>query len=147
MKTPTVKPAAMPGTLAETPRCAIYARTAVAIVPAPIVTALDAQREVCAAYIRGRLGGAWVASFEDHGFCGVGLQRPALRLLLDDCDAGKIDVVVVLHVDRLSRSPRELGMLIERFQNACVSLVVAAGPPSAQRAGGGATAARRAGVP
>jgi DNA invertase Pin-like site-specific DNA recombinase len=142
MKTPTVKPTAMPGTPAETPRCAIYARTAVAIVPAPIVTALDAQREVCAAYIRGRLGGAWVTSFEDHGFCGVGLQRPALRLLLDDCD-----VVVVLHVDRLSRSLRELGMLIERFQNACVSLVVAAGPPSAQRDGGGATAARRAGVP
>ena len=147
MKAPAVDPRDMPGVPAETARCVIYARTAAGIARRAMVATLDAQRDVCAAYIRGRLGGRWIATFEDHELCGVGLQRPALRLLLDDCDACKVDVVVVFHVDRLSRSLPELAMLMARFENAGVSLVVAAGPPAAQQAGGGATSARRGGVP
>jgi DNA invertase Pin-like site-specific DNA recombinase len=69
-----------------------------------------------------------------------------LQVLLADIDAGAIDAVVVFDADRLTRSPCELAMLMERFQNAGVSLVVAAGPPAAQHAGGGATSARRGAV-
>ena len=106
-------------------RYATYVRTAIEIARRPCLTALDVQRELCAAHIRDRLEGSWVASFEDHGFPGVSLHRPALQRLLADIDAGAIDVVVVPRVDRLSRTPGDLAQLLTRFRNAGVSLIVA----------------------
>lgn len=108
-------------------RCATYVRTAVGVARASGPAAPDAQRDVCAAYIRNELRASWVASFEDVGFSGFDLERPALQLLLSDVEAGVIDAVVVFHVDRLSRSARELAELLARFEDAGVLLVVAAG--------------------
>lgn len=121
-------------------RCATYARTAIAHRPG--LAALDAQREVCRAHIRDQLGGSWVASFEDHGFSGVSLHRPSVQRLLADVDAGAIDVVVVAHVDRLTRSPGDLARLLARFQDSGVSLVVAVGPSATWYAGNAGLGAR-----
>src|SRR5256885_12679976 len=110
-----------PSVPADARRCAIYARTAISTGRDPVHAGLVSQRDVCAAYIRNQLGGSWIASFEDHGFPGIGLARPVLQLLLADIDAGAIDAVVVFGADRLTRSPRELAMLTERFQSAGVS--------------------------
>lgn len=114
-------------------RYATYARTA--ITHRPGLTALDEQREVCRAHIRDQLGGSWVASFEDHGFSGVSLHRPSVQRLLVDVDAGAIDVVVVAHVDRLTRSPGDLARLLTRFHASGVSLIVAVGPSATRYAG------------
>lgn len=127
-------------------RCTTYVRTGIENARWPGLAALDAQRELCAAYVRDRLGGSWVASFEDHGFPGVSLHRPALQRLLADIDAGAIEVVVVPHLDRLTRSPGDLVRLLTRFQNAGVSLVVAVGP-SATRDAGNAGLGARGGTP
>ncbi len=117
----------VPSVPARPRRCAIYVRTAVEITHGTGLAALDAQRDACAAYIRNQLGGSWIASFEDVGFPGFGVTRPALRLLLADVDAGAIDVVVVSAVDRLSRSHRKRAKLMRRLQDAGVLLVVVGG--------------------
>lgn len=126
------------------PRCATYVRTAVATATAekPGLTGPDAQRDMCVAYLRSELHGRWMASFEDLGFSGFGLGRPALQRLLVDIDAGVIDVVVVLGVDRLSRSSRERAELLTRFQRAGVSLVVAGRLPAAANTAAAVLAAR-----
>jgi site-specific DNA recombinase len=114
----------VPG-VSSTLRCAVYVRTAVEIARGR--GCADAQRELCAACIRSQLGGSWIASFEDLGFSGRSLKRPALQHLLADVAAGAIDTVVVARADRLSRSTRARAVLLARFQDAGVSLVVADG--------------------
>jgi site-specific DNA recombinase len=126
-------------------RCAIYARTSIGIGSDPDLAALNVQRVLCAAYIRYQLRGSWVATYEDHGCRGVGFERPALQLLLGDIDAGKIDTVVVLDRDRLSRSLLELARLMMRFDEAGVSLITAVEPRSALQGGRGELATRRRG--
>jgi DNA invertase Pin-like site-specific DNA recombinase len=123
-------------------RCATYVRTGIENARRPGLTALDAQRELCAACIRDRLGGSWIASFEDHGFPGVSLHRPAVKRLLGNIDAGAIDAVVVPHVDRLTRSPGDLARLLTRFQDAGVSLIVAVGPSATRYAANAGLGAR-----
>jgi site-specific DNA recombinase len=108
-------------------RCAIYGRTAVGSKTDPDLAALNLQRVMCAAYVRYRLGGRLIAAYEDPGFPGVGLERPALQLLLRDIDARKLDAVVVLQLDRLSRSLPELAQLMMRFDQAGVSLITVTG--------------------
>jgi site-specific DNA recombinase len=126
-----------PGAPIGGPRCATYVHTAVATACESGLAALDAQRDACVAcvaFLRGELGATWIASFEDLGFSGLGLKRPALQRLLADIDAGVIDVVVVVGVSRLSRSSRERAKLLTRFRRAGVSLVVVgrpAAPPHA----------------
>lgn len=124
------------------PRCAIYVRTAVETAWRPGLDALDAQRDVCVAYLRSELHGSWIASFEDLGFPGFGLERPALRCLLADIDAGVLDVVIVFSVNRLSRSSRERAQLLTRFLRAGVSLIVAGEPVPAAYAAAIGLAAR-----
>jgi site-specific DNA recombinase len=135
----------LPVATADARRCAIYARTSIGIRNDPDLAALNVQRVVCAAYIRHQLRGSWIATYEDHGCRGVGLERPALQRLLADIDAAKIEAVVVLELDRLSRSLPELARLMMRFDEAGVLLVAAMEPRSALQGGGGQIATRRRG--
>jgi DNA invertase Pin-like site-specific DNA recombinase len=107
-------------------RCAIYTRkSTTAHLDSPFNT-LETQREVCGAYIRSQLHRGWVelpARYDDGGFSGGSLERPALRRLIDDIEAGRIDMVVVYKIDRLSRSLSDFIRLIETLDRYDVSFV------------------------
>jgi site-specific DNA recombinase len=80
---------------------------------------LDAQREACEAYVASQRGQGWVLvpdRYDDGGISGGTLDRPALKRLLADVEAGRIDIVVVYKVDRLSRSIVDFHKLIEVFE-------------------------------
>lgn len=87
---------------------------------------LDAQREACEAYIRSQRSEGWVAlarMYDDGGFSGGTMERPALRHLLADIAAGLIDTVVVYKVDRLTRSLTDFARIVDVFDSAKVSFV------------------------
>ncbi len=91
----------------KTIRCAIYTRKSSEEGLEQSFNSLDAQREACQAYIRSQRQEGWrelSAHYDDGGFSGGSMERPGLKSLLVDVDAGKIDVVVVYKVDRLTRS-------------------------------------------
>lgn len=99
-------------------RCAIYTRKSSEEGLDQDFNSLDAQREACAAYIQSQRHEGWklVASrYDDGGFSGGTLDRPALTQLLADLDAGKIDLIVVYKVDRLTRSLSDFAELVERL--------------------------------
>ena len=80
---------------------------------------LEAQREACEAYIISQRGEGWILvpdRYNDGGVSGGTLDRPALKRLLIDVEAGRIDIVVVYKVDRLSRSLLGFHKLIEMFE-------------------------------
>src|SRR3954451_11086756 len=84
-------------------RCAIYTRKSTDEGLELDFNSLDAQREACAAFIASQKHEGWKlmpAGFDDGGFSGGSIARPALQRLLADIEAGKIDVVVVYKVDR-----------------------------------------------
>src|SRR3954453_18092285 len=88
-------------------RCAIYTRKSSEDGLEQEFNSLDAQREACEAFILSQKGAGWVAlpmMYDDGGLSGGTLQRPALRRLLADIAAGRVDTVVVYKVDRLTRS-------------------------------------------
>ena len=88
-------------------RCAIYCRKSVEKGLDMEFNTLDAQREAAEAYIASQKANGWVClpeHYDDGGFSGGTLNRPALRKLLLDCESGKVDVIVVYKIDRLSRS-------------------------------------------
>jgi hypothetical protein len=75
---------------------------------------LDAQRDAGEAYIRSQAGEGWTllpAQYDDGGYTGANMDRPALRRLLADSQAGNVDCVVVYKVDRLSRSIRDFAKI------------------------------------
>jgi site-specific DNA recombinase len=77
---------------------------------------LDAQRESCLAYIQRQPGWKLVDErYDDGGFTGANIDRPAFTRLLADVEAGKVDVIVVYKVDRLSRSLLDFAKVMERF--------------------------------
>src|SRR5262249_12835265 len=87
---------------------------------------LDAQREACLAYITSQKHQGWLASeikFEDGGYSGGTLDRPALKRLLAEIEAGRIQVVVVYRADRLSRRILDFLQLVERFDKHGVAFV------------------------
>ena len=87
--------------------CAIYTRVSTDQGLEQDFNSLDAQYDASQAYIRSQAHAGWSllrAKYEDGGFSGGNIDRPALRRLLDDVGAGKIDVIVVYKVDRLTRS-------------------------------------------
>jgi site-specific DNA recombinase len=87
---------------------------------------LDAQREAAEAYIHSQRGLGWKlvpTRYDDGGFSGGTLDRPALQQLLTDIDAGLVDCVVVYKVDRLSRSLLDFARIMERFERQNVSFV------------------------
>jgi len=109
---------------AEAKRCAVYTRKSTAAGLEMEFNSLDAQREACLAYIQRQPGwGLAEERYDDGGFTGANMERPAFQRLLRDVDAGKVDVVVVYKVDRLSRSLIDFAKVMERFNKAGASFV------------------------
>ncbi len=107
-------------------RCAIYTRKSSEEGLEQDFNSLDAQREACAAYIRSQASQGWTElaeRYDDGGISGGTLERPALKRLMDDVAAGRIDIVVVYKVDRLSRSLFDFAKLVEAFEEADASFV------------------------
>src|SRR3981189_1438793 len=87
---------------------------------------LDAQREACEAYVASQRAEGWVLvpdRYDDGGFSGGTLERPALKRVRTDIESGKIDVVVVYKIDRLSRSLMDFSRLVEVFDQHKVTFV------------------------
>lgn len=107
-------------------RCAIYTRKSSEEGLDMDFNSLDAQRESCEAYISSQKAEGWLAvadDYDDGGFSGGTLERPALKRLLTDVAAGKIDVIVVYKIDRLSRSMLDFLNLVELFERHGVTFV------------------------
>jgi DNA invertase Pin-like site-specific DNA recombinase len=107
-------------------RCAIYTRKSSEEGLAQEFNSLDAQREAAEAYILSQRHAGWIAlaeHYDDGGYTGANLERPALRRLLADIEAGAIDCVLVYKVDRLSRSLLDFARLMGIFEQRGVSLV------------------------
>lgn len=88
-------------------RCAIYTRKSTAAGLEKDFNSLDAQRDACLDYIRSQASRGWISldeAYDDGGFTGANTDRPGFRKLMDHVSAGRIDLVVVYKVDRLSRS-------------------------------------------
>src|SRR5438132_13459101 len=107
-------------------RCAIYTRKSSEEGLEQEFNSLAAQREACEAFIRSQRAEGWVLArtrYDDGGFSGGNLERPALQRLLADIRAGRIDIVVVYKVDRLTRSLADFARLVEIFDAQGVSFV------------------------
>jgi site-specific DNA recombinase len=107
-------------------RCAVYTRKSSEEGLDQEFNSLDAQRDSCEAYIASQKAEGWVLvpdRYDDGGVSGATLERPALKRLLRDVDAGLIDVVVVYKIDRLSRSLMDFSKLVELFDRHDVTFV------------------------
>jgi site-specific DNA recombinase len=107
-------------------RCAIYTRKSTDEGLEQAFNSLDAQREACAAFIQSQKHEGWAvlpAQYDDGGYSGGTLERPALERLLADIEAGQVDVVVVYKVDRLTRALSDFAKLVEVFDRRAVSFV------------------------
>ena len=116
----------MPRAEASRKRCAIYTRKSSDEGLEQEFNSLAAQREACEAYIRSQQHEGWVLArsrYDDGGFSGGNLERPALQQLLADIRAGRIDIMVVYKVDRLTRSLADFARLVEIFDAQGVSFV------------------------
>jgi site-specific DNA recombinase len=107
-------------------RCAVYARKSTEEGLSQEFNSLDAQRECAEAYIQSQCNQGWIAlpdRYDDGGFTGANLDRPALKRLLADIEARRIDCVVIYKVDRLSRSLFDFARLMQIFELHGVSFV------------------------
>ena len=107
-------------------RCAIYTRKSSEEGLDQSFNSLDAQREACEAYVLSQAGEGWKALpelYDDGGFSGGNVERPALRRLLADISAGRVDTVVVYKIDRLTRSLADFAKIVEIFDAKNVSFV------------------------
>jgi site-specific DNA recombinase len=107
-------------------RCAIYTRKSSEEGLEQEFNSLAAQREACEAYVRSQQHEGWVLAktrYDDGGFSGGNVERPALQHLIADIRAGRIDIVVVYKVDRLTRSLADFARLVELFDAEGVSFV------------------------
>ena len=107
-------------------RCAIYTRVSTDQGLEQDFNSLDAQYDASQAYIRSQAHAGWTlvrSKYDDGGFSGGNTERPALQRLLEDVRAGKIDIIVVYKVDRLTRSLADFAKLVELFDQHGVSFV------------------------
>src|SRR5437773_1855974 len=107
-------------------RCAIYTRKSSEEGLEQEFNSLAAQRDACEAYIRSQQHEGWVLArtrYDDGGFSGGKLERPGVQRLLADIQAGRVDIVVVYKVDRLTRSLADFARLVEIFDAESVSFV------------------------
>src|SRR5438552_8568423 len=107
-------------------RCAVYTRKSTEEGLDMEFNSLDAQREACEAYIASQKPEGWVLvpdRYADGGISGATLERPALKRLLADIEAQRIDVVVVYKIDRLSRALMDFAKLVEVFDRNNVTFV------------------------
>jgi DNA invertase Pin-like site-specific DNA recombinase len=117
------KPQKMPG---KRMRCAIYTRKSSEEGLEQAFNSLDAQREACTAFTLSQKHEGWAVLptlYDDGGFSGGTMERPALKRLLADIRAGKVDVVVVYKIDRLTRSLFDFAKIVEAFEARGVSFV------------------------
>jgi DNA invertase Pin-like site-specific DNA recombinase len=106
--------------------CAIYTRKSSDEGLEQSFNSLDAQREAGEAFVKSQANEGWrllPARYDDGGFSGGTMERPALKRLLADVDAGKVDVVVVYKIDRLTRSLGDFARIVERFDARGASFV------------------------
>ncbi len=104
-------------------RCAIYTRKSTEEGLEQSFNTLDARREACAAYILSQKHEGWAELtelYDDGGFSGGSMERPGLKALLDDVQAGRVDVIVVYKVDRLTRSLVDFAKMVDVFDEAGV---------------------------
>jgi DNA invertase Pin-like site-specific DNA recombinase len=107
-------------------RCAVYTRKSSEEGLEQEFNSLDAQREACQAYVASQKAEGWLLvpdRYDDGGFSGGTLERPALKRLIKDVEAGKVDIVVVYKIDRLSRSLMDFAKLVEVFDRKSVTFV------------------------
>lgn len=107
-------------------RCAIYTRKSVDEGMDAAFTTLENQRDYCAKYIASQAGEGWIelpARYDDGGWSGGNLKRPALTQLRTDIEAGLVDIIVVYKIDRLSRSLRDFANLVAEFETRKVTFV------------------------
>ena len=107
-------------------RCAIYSRKSTEEGLEQAFNSLDAQREACAAFILSQAHEGWELideHYDDGGWSGGNMARPALQQLLADIAAGKVDVIVVYKVDRLTRSLADFARIVEALDKAGASFV------------------------
>jgi DNA invertase Pin-like site-specific DNA recombinase len=107
-------------------RCAVYTRKSTEEGLEMEFNSLDAQREACEAYVASQRAEGWQLvsdRYDDGGFSGGTLDRPALKRLLADIEARRVDVVVVYKIDRLSRSLMDFSRLVEVFDRQNVTFV------------------------
>jgi len=110
----------------KTRRCAIYTRKSTAIGLEQEFNSLDAQREACEQYIKVRSPDGWELipdRYDDGGFTGANLERPAFQRLLSDIELGNVDIIVVYKVDRLSRTLLDFAQVMDLFNKAGVAFV------------------------
>ena len=115
-----------PATPVKKVRCAIYTRKSSEEGLEMEFNSLDAQRESCEAYVASQKAEGWLPvpdRYDDGGFSGGNLDRPALKRLLADIESGLVDVVVVYKIDRLSRSLMDFAKLVEVFDRNSVTFV------------------------
>src|SRR6202048_2412587 len=113
-------------TIRRSLRSAIYTRVSTEQGLEQDFNSLDAQREACEAYIKSQAHEGWrlvPGRYDDGAFSGASLDRPALQVLLAEVKLGKIDVIVVYKVDRLTRSLADFAKLVELFDQHTVSFV------------------------
>ena len=109
-----------------TTRCAIYTRKSTEEGLDQQFNSLDAQREACEAYIASQRHEGWKAvprHYDDGGYSGGNTQRPALQALMADIVSGKVDLVVVYKIDRLTRSLMDFAKMVEVFDKHQTSFV------------------------
>jgi site-specific DNA recombinase len=107
-------------------RCAIYTRKSTEEGLDQEFNSLHAQREAGEAFIKSQKHAGWTLvskHYDDGGFTGGNLDRPALQQLLEDIEAQQVDCVCVYKVDRLSRSLLDFARLVDRFDQRAVSFV------------------------
>jgi len=107
-------------------RCAVYTRKSSEEGLEQEFNSLDAQREACENYIASQKAEGWLLvpdRYDDGGFSGGTLERPALKRLLADVEASRIDIIIVYKIDRLSRSLMDFAKLAETFERNTVTFV------------------------
>jgi DNA invertase Pin-like site-specific DNA recombinase len=107
-------------------RCAIYTRKSTEEGLEQDFNSLHAQREACEAFIKSQRHEGWAAvstKYDDGGYSGGSMERPALKRLLADVAERKVDIIVVYKVDRLTRSLADFAKMVESFDSHSVSFV------------------------
>ena len=107
-------------------RCAVYTRKSTEDGLEQEFNSLDAQREACEAYILSQRHEGWTLvpnRYDDGGFSGGNMERPGLKALIGDVEAGQVDVIVVYKVDRLTRSLADFAKIVERLDSKEASFV------------------------
>jgi site-specific DNA recombinase len=112
--------------LAPPRRCAVYCRVSSDERLDQSFNSIDAQKEAGLAYIASQRAEGWIALGDDYidpGFSGGNMERPGLRRLLANIEAGRVDIVVVYKIDRLTRSLADFAKMVEVFERGGVSFV------------------------